>query len=58
MKRKLRDKIKKESIESNKNKLKDKENIRKTIKNIFNAFEDNMVKKEEEKIKDKIIKQE
>ena len=31
MKRKLGDKIKKETIESNKNKLKDKENIRKAI---------------------------
>ena len=49
MKRKLRDKIKKETIESNKNKLKNKENIRKTIKNVFNAFEDDRVKSGEEK---------
>ena len=55
MKTKLRDKIQK-TIESNKNKLKNKEHIRKTIKYVFNAFENDRIKKEEEKRKKKKIK--
>ena len=49
MKRKLRDRIKKEKLETNKDKLKNKENIRTTIKNVFGTFEDDRIKKEEEK---------
>ena len=58
MKRKRADKIKQEKLETNKDKPKNKENIRQTIKNVFDAFEDERIKKEEENKVKKELKKE